>query len=56
MDKVLDKVLDTFGAGANGGYVAPLQGLDFLMSCDPGRCPGLVCHAPPGLVRMVVGC
>jgi hypothetical protein len=31
-------------------YVTPLQGFADGVIPDPGRCPGLVCRAPSGLI------
>ena len=31
-------------------YVTPFQGFVFCGDLYPGRCPGLVCHAPAGLI------
>jgi hypothetical protein len=31
-------------------YVAPFQGFADGVIPDPGRCPGLVCRAPSGLI------
>jgi hypothetical protein len=39
----------TCGSSHFQSVVIPLQGSNFCSICNPGRCPGLICHAPSGL-------
>jgi hypothetical protein len=46
--EILEEVVDLHG---HGMVVSPLEGLDFLVGWNPGRCPALVCVALLELLR-----